>query len=583
MEMKNKGLIKYLGIILIGSILLSCGMRVWAEEGEKESEKVEIEVREDEYGTTKKKYLVTKEERDRIFRMRDAVNETLGAIEEAYRNREIDLDTKLICKVKALEEPGSVPEKYKSIKYGKEKPELKYHQDGLKRVLREVHKKWLETRIETHSKIWSSEIFPYLKKYIEKKTEREREIFGYESLYISPTDAYVIRDAYLIREIDLDQMMLYIYGPPEETPAKFLSSKPTKIPKPIPRDIIMPTPWDRMLPLVRYSRYLKPETKEKIKLHRWKDLAERQRNMLGIGIDSPKEAVKTPGKYYSWIFITNAENLGGLKTYTPTAKIKGKIETPEMYPEVEAWVVVAPDGGLSFPVDESRQLKEIKKEIILGPPRYQKPEFDEKAFKEEYEKWTEVEVDEFAMEYERGPGKIIRPFEVELELPYYLANIITIGARNNGDQSTSVGLYVTRYDSTDKEPPKVEIKDPKKGESIGIKGEYETVTVSVSKDGVVRQETRQRRREIGIFCEAKDDKRLLWVEVYANGEFAGRDSQTDKYFERYDENGKSIYADYYRVDVPAKIGESDIRVIAYDIGGNKATDRVKVRMVLESE
>jgi len=39
--MKNRGLIKYLGIILIGSILLSCGMKLWAEEKEKEKEKAD--------------------------------------------------------------------------------------------------------------------------------------------------------------------------------------------------------------------------------------------------------------------------------------------------------------------------------------------------------------------------------------------------------------------------------------------------------------------------------------------------------------------------------------------------------------
>jgi len=575
--MKNKGLIKYLGIILVGSILLSCGMELWAEEGEKEAEKVEIEVRQDEFGTEKKKYLVTKEERDRIFRMRDAVNETLGAIEEAYRNREIDLDTKLICKVKALEEPGSVPEKYRSSKYGKDKPELRYHQDELKRVYTEVFSKWYELNFTTHK-----ELRPYLKGI-------HLEVYGEDRTHIigDRPENLLVKQAYMKGEIDIDQVFLYQFGPPEEIPAKFIVPPPTSPP-------LHPLQNDRQYEdssfLPRYSRYLRAETKEKIKLYRWKRQIEEGKHGLGIGIDSPKEAVG--GYSLGWIMhtrdkdgnkIVDEERRGGMKVYTPTIKIKGRIETPEMYPEAEAWLVVAPDGGLSFPVDESGQVKEIRKEINLGPGRYEKPLFDEKRFKEWFEKWTKVEVDEFTMEYHRGPGKIIRPFEIELELPYYLANVITIGARNNGEQSASVKLYVTRYDSTDKEPPKVKIKDPKEGEIIRIRGEYETVTVSVSKDGVVKQETRQRRREIGIFCEAKDDKRILWVEVYANGEFAGRDSQTDKYFKRYDENGKTIYADYYRVDVPAKIGESEIKVIAYDIGGNRATDKMKVIMVLESE
>lgn len=558
--MKNKGLIKYLGIILIGCILLFWGMRVWAEEEEKESEKVEIRVWQDEYRREEKKYLVTKEERDRIFRMRDAVNETVGAIEEAYRNREIDLDTKLMCKVKALEEPAGVPEKYRSSKYGKDKPDLKYHQDGLKRVLREVHKKWLETRIDTHSKIWSSEIFPYLKEYIEKKTEREREIFGYESLYISPTDAYVIRDAYLIREIDLDQMMLYIYGPPEETPAKFLSSKSTKIPKPIPFDIIIPSPYVEMLPLVRYSRYLRAETKEKIKLHRWKGLAERRGNRVGIGIDSPKEGVNAPSRYGPTPYAIDAvykdgkwkilKPEGGAKVYTASVKIKGKITSPEMYDITSVWASV---GGK-------------RKEIKLGPSIYEKPSFfDEKYLREYYEKYRwerfgeKLKVDDFVMDYERGPGKIIRPFEVEVELPHFDENIISIGATNSGGQSASANILVTYYDVTDKEPPKVKIVKPKDGAVLGFHDTYEG-----------------KGEEIVVFCEATDDKRVLWVEVYVNDEFVERAFRTDREHIGYEKNGNSIWADYYRLGAPAKIGKNKIRAIAYDIGNNTKSDTIEV-------
>jgi len=560
--MKNKGLIKYLGIILIGCILLSCGMGLRAEE--KEAEKVEIEVPLHEGGETKK-YLVTGEERDRIFRMRQAIGKTVWAIEEAYRNREIDLDTKLILKVKGLLKPEDVPGKYKPIEYVKEELELKYHQDHFKRVLKEVREKWLDTKIETHSKLWSSEIFPYLKEYIKENAERERGMFGYEYLFIGPIDAYILR------EIDLDQMMLYTYGPREEWPARFIPPEPTRWPHPFYGDIL-PSPWQEILPLVRYSRYLRAETKEKIKLHRWKDLAERRGNRVGIGIDSPKEAVG--GYSLGWIMhtldkhgnkIVDEERRGGLKVYTPTVKIKGKIVTPEMYPEAEAWLVLGPDGGLSFPVEESRGVKEVRKEINLGPATYEKPTFDEKRFKEFFEKWTEerrggkVEVDQFAMEYERGPGKIIRQFEIELELPYYLANVITIGAQNNGGESTSIGLYVTRYDSTDKEPPKVKIILPK--------------------DRVVKG----KREKVAVYCEATDNKKVLFVQFYSNDELYRQTQLTDRTNIGYDENGNPTYADYYTMHVPVKIGKNRIRVVAYDFGGNRTTDEVTVTIVPESE
>ena len=538
-RVKNKSLIKYLGIIVIGSILLSCGMKLWAEE--KAGEKVWIEVRQDEFGTTKKKYLVTKEERDRIWERRRALGETFNAIGKAYRDKEIDLETKLMYEIKALEEPQLVPEKYRAAKYRKEKPDLKYHQGKLKRVLREVRERWLETRIETHSEIWSSEIFPYLKEDIKKAAERERDMFGYEFLWIPPDDAYIIR------EIDLDQMMLYIYGPPEEWPAKFIPPERTRIPKGYRGPDIMPSDWEVILPLVRYSRYLSRETKEKIKLYRWKQY----RTGVGIGIDSPKEAVGG----FSWgIGYPEKEKQGGAKVYTPTVKIKGKIVTPEMYEEVEAWVVVRADGRLGFPVDESREVKEIRKEIKLGPSVYEKPSFfDEKylrEFREYYEKYEKLTVDDFVMEYKRGPGKIIRPFEIELELPYYIGNVITISARNNGGQSASTGLYVTRYDRTDRKPPEVEIVKPKDG---AILNEGYTV------EG--------KGKEILVLVKATDDKRVLWVKVYANGELAYID---------YDTNRKARGDEYYRLGIPAKIGKNKIKVVAYDSGNNSKSDTVKI-------
>ena len=562
--MKNKGLIKYLGIILVGFILLSCGMELWAEE--KEAEKVEIEVPLHE-GGERKSYLVTREERDRIFRMRQAIGKTLWEIEEAYRNREIDLDTKLILKVKALLDPENVPGKYKPVEYGKERLELKYHQDFFKKVLKELREKWLDTRIETHSKLWASEIFPHLKEYIRENADKRQERFGFEFSYISPEDAYIIR------EIDLDQMMLYRYGPPEEWPARFIPPKRTKFPKPIPRDIIPPSDEELILPLVRYSRYLRAETKEKIKLHRWKQY----RTGLGIGIDSPKEAVG--GYSLGWIMhtrdkhgnkIVDEERRGGLKVYTPTVKIKGKIVTPEMYPEAEAWLVVAPDGNLSFPVDESREVKEMRKEIKLGPSVYEKPSFfDEKylrEFREYYEKYEKLTVDDFVMEYKRGPGKIIRPFEMELELPYYIGNIVNIGAKNNGGQSASVGLYVTRYDSTDKEPPKVKIKKPKDGAVLGTFGVYVRKGNSVWKDETL----------LPVYCEATDNRKILKVAVYSNEKLGGETFRTDQIHIGYDKNGNSIWADYYRVDVPVEIGKNKIKAVAYDIGGNTKSDTIEV-------
>ncbi|MBA7537658.1 hypothetical protein ES705_29927 [subsurface metagenome] len=469
--------------------------------------------------------------------MQQAIDTTLWAIEKAYRNREIDLDTKLILKVKALQEPGSVPGKYKPIEYVKEKLELKYHQDDFKRVLREVRERWLETRIETHSEIWSSRIFSYLKEYIREDVKREQEMFGYEFMWIPPDDAYIMK------EIDLDQMMLYRYGPPEEWPARFIPPKPTRVPHPFFRDK-KPSPWEERLPLVRYSRYLRPETG------------------VGIEIDSPKEAVGG----FSWgIGYPEKEKQGGLKVYTPTVKIKGKIVTPEMYEEVEAWVVVRADGRLSFPVDESGEVKEMRKEIRLGLPTYEKPKLDEKAFKEKYEKWTEgsaggkVEVDQFAMEYWRGPGKIIRRFEIELKLPYYIGNVITISARNNGGQSASTGLYVTRYDRTDKERPKVKIKRPKDG-AVLTRGGYRM------KNEIL----------LPVYCEATDNRKILKIAVYSNEKLGGETFITDRTHIGYDKDGKSIWADYYRVDVPIRIGKNKIKAIAYDIGGSSKSDTVKI-------
>lgn len=570
--MKNKDLIKYLGIILIGSILLSCGMKLWAEEEEKEKagDKVWIEVRQDEYGETKK-YLVTKEERDRIFRMRNAIGETLWAIEKAYRNREIDLNTKLIYKVKALEEPGSVPGKYKPIKYVKEKIESKYHQDQVKRVYREAFNKWYELKYATHKKLR-----PYIKgQNLDPYKPEEVIIIGYHG--VNP----LVKKAYMKGEIDIDQVFLYEFGPSEEIPARFIPKRTVPL-HPFEYDM----QYEDLSFLPRYCKYLRPETKEKIKRYHWKREIEEGKHGLGIRIDSPKKDKK-----------------GKIIMYTPTVKIKGAVISPEIYDITSGWGLVM-DKSIRKKIEKAclpllfsgeREAydkcvesikKESRKEIKFGTSVYEKPVLKEEArwkWIEEYEEYYGEEAEEFVKEYYAGPGKIIRRFEIELELPDYGGNEINIGTKNTGGQSAEARISVTHYDGTDKERPKVEIKDPKDGEIIRIRGEYETVTVSVNRDGVVRQETKQRRKKIGIFCEAKDDKKILWIEVYADGKLAGRDFQTDKYFERYDENGKSIYADYYRVDIPAKIGESGIKVIAYDIGGNKATDEVKVKMVLEAE
>jgi len=549
--MRNRALVKYLGIIVIGCVLLSCRTRLCAEEEEKAGEKVWIEVRQDEYGTTKKKYLVTKEERDRIFKMKQAIGKPLWAVEKAYRNREIDLDTKLIYKVKALEEPGSVPEKYKPIKYVKEKIESKYHQDQVKRVYREAFNKWYELKYATHKKLR-----PYLRGVdLEEIQADSGEIIIIGEHWDNP----LVKKAYMKGEIDIDQVFLYQFGPAEEIPARFIPKRTVPL---------QPFEYDMQLEdvgfLPRYCKYLRPETKEKIKLYYWK---ERYNRRIGIMIDSPKEAVG--GYSLGWIMHTRDKNgkkivdekrRGGLKVYTPTVKIKGKIVTPEMYPEAEAWVVVRPDGRLSFPVDGSGEIKKVQgeiketqREIRLGPSVYEKPVLgEENKWIEEYEKKYGEEADKFVREYYAGPGKIIRRFEIELELPYYIGNVITISARNNGGQSASAGLYVTRYDRTDRKPPKVEIKKPKDGAVLDSR--HYTV------EG--------KGEEVLVLAEVTDDKGVLKVEIYCNGKFVYRAFRTPF--------PESEGVNTYRGGAPIEVGKNVIKVIAYDIGNNSKSDTVKI-------
>jgi len=82
-------------------------------------------VRQDTYVGEKKKYLVTKEERDRIGGMRKILMEILNGIGKVYRDKEIDLGIKLIYEIRALEEPEIIPKKYRAADYRKEKPDLK--------------------------------------------------------------------------------------------------------------------------------------------------------------------------------------------------------------------------------------------------------------------------------------------------------------------------------------------------------------------------------------------------------------------------------------------------------------------------
>ncbi len=548
--MRNRALIKYLGIIVIGCVLLSCRTMLWAEEKEKEGEKVEIEVRQDEYGTTKKKYLVTKEERDRIFKMKQAIGKTLWAIEKAYRNREIDLDTKLILKVKALQEPGSVPGKYKPIEYVKEKLELKYHQDQVKRVYREAFNKWYELKYATHKKLR-----PYLRGVdLEEIQADSGEIIIIGEHWDNP----LVKKAYMKGEIDIDQVFLYQFGPAEEIPARFIPKRTVPL---------QPFEYDMQLEdvgfLPRYCKYLRPETKEKIKHYHWKWEIEEGKHGLGIRIDSPKKDKK-----------------GKIIMYIPTVKIKGAVISPEIYDITSGWGLVM-DKSIRKKIEKAclpllfsgeREAydkcvesikKESRKEIKFGTSVYEKPVLKEKArwkWIEEYEGYYGEEVEEFVKEYYAGPGKIIRPFEVELELPDYGGNEINIETKNTGGQSAKTKISVTHYDGTDKKPPKVKIKDPKSGALLGTYDVYE----------------RENEIMLPVLCEAWDDKKILWVEVYGNDEFAGRTFHTDREHIGYGENGKSIYADYYRVDVPIRIGKNKIKAIAYDIGGSSKSDTVKI-------
>ncbi|MFW6130527.1 MAG: hypothetical protein ACOC56_05020, partial [Atribacterota bacterium] len=316
--MKKHKLIKQIGVISVSLIVMFNCANSYAQENQKEK-------------------------KERILKIRRLISKTLSSIDKAYRNNEIGRDEKLIYKTKTFMEPELVPERFRAAKYEKERPERKYHQDLLKKVLEEIREEWLKTNRETHSKIWSSEIFSHLKKYIKEEAKKRQDRLGYRFLYISP------KEAYILKEINLDQLMLYRYGPPKERPERFIPPERTIFPDPPPRDCIQRLETEWILPLAKYSKYLKPETKEKIKLYHWREEAQIRNRKLKVIIDSPKEGVNAPSRYGGSFYVDSVYEdgewkdlnpKGGAETYTGEVKIKGKITSPEMYDITSAWARV---------------------------------------------------------------------------------------------------------------------------------------------------------------------------------------------------------------------------------------------------
>jgi hypothetical protein len=469
-------------------------MELWAEEGEKESEKVEIEVRQDEFGTEKKKYLVTKEERDRIWGMERALMETFNAIEKAYRDKEIDLDTKLMYEIKALEEPQLVPEKYRPAGYGKEKPDLKYHLDEVHRVYRDISGEWFNLEPETHFRLRS-----YVKRYLEEHPRDPSK---------PTTEDILIREAHMKGEIDLETAILY-HECPFLVPKKY---KPEKKPF-IPHLFITGEQTTRMIR--RYWGYLSPEMKEKLRITSWRHgWGSWQKRSPDIEITSPTE---------------------GKEIYTPRVTVEGTVSVVEVYPVEKIWIKQPGKDGLKVT------------EVDLGEGVLQRPKITKEDLKE-YERQDGKELPLDLAQYLKGPGKIIYTFKKEINLEKFGKTVISVGTKPEGYLERS-SVWIYHYDGTDKEPPKVKIKDPKEGAIL------RWVDVTEEEHAV-------------IYTDVTDNKRVLRVEIFLNGKLVDHARLTDS----PEEDGVNTYIG----GAPVKIGKNEIKVVAYDIGNNSKSDTVKV-------